>query len=105
MPKGRRVVLTASSWQARAGTAGLLGGRGGRRAERGESGVAAGAHRQRVGDVGRGAVLLDPVAVDGVPAGVQHAPSAGATDPVTPPSHGTFTAARGGVYLWHVPTA
>ncbi|MEH0589838.1 hypothetical protein QA942_39735 [Streptomyces sp. B21-106] len=50
-------------------------------------------------------MLLDPVAVDGVPAGVQHAPSAGATDPVTPPSHGTFTAARGGVYLWHVPTA
>ncbi|MFJ6709305.1 MULTISPECIES: hypothetical protein [unclassified Streptomyces] len=49
--------------------------------------------------------LVGSVAVDGLPDGVQHAPSAGATDPVTAPSHGTFPAARGGVYLWHVPGA
>lgn len=49
--------------------------------------------------------LVGSVPVDGLPDGVQHAPSAGATDPLTTPSDGTFAAARGGIYLWHVPTA
>ncbi|GHI98142.1 hypothetical protein TPA0906_00080 [Streptomyces olivaceus] len=51
-----------------------------------------------------GKSLVGSVAVDGLPDGVQRAPSAGATDPVTAPSDGTFPAAHGGVYLWHVPT-
>ncbi|MFJ3183936.1 hypothetical protein ACIPJN_36875 [Streptomyces sp. NPDC086796] len=46
------------------------------------------------------------VAVDGLglPDGVQRAPPAKTTDPVTAPSDGTSTPAHGGVRLWHVPT-
>lgn len=55
-------------------------------------------------DAGTYKSLVGSVAVGGLPDGVQHAPSAGATDPVVPPSDGTFTAARGGVYVWHDPT-
>ncbi|MFF8575494.1 hypothetical protein ACF06L_30155 [Streptomyces sp. NPDC015408] len=46
-----------------------------------------------------GKSLLGSMAVAGLPDGVQRAPSAGATEPVTAPSHGTFPAARGGIYL------
>ncbi|MFI8177980.1 hypothetical protein ACIF6H_32320 [Streptomyces microflavus] len=55
-------------------------------------------------DAGTYESLVGSEAVDGLPDGVPHAPSAGATDPVTARSDGTFTAARGVVYLWHVPT-
>jgi hypothetical protein len=51
-------------------------------------------------DSGRFKFLAGSVPVLGLPDGVEHAPSAGATDPVTAPTEGSFTAARGGWYRW-----
>lgn len=44
--------------------------------------------------------LAGSLPVLGLPDGVEHAPSAGATDPVAPPFGATFTASRGGWYRW-----
>ncbi|MEV5774281.1 hypothetical protein AB0L49_23975 [Streptomyces antimycoticus] len=55
-------------------------------------------------DAGTHKSLVGSVVVHGLPEGAQRAPSAGATDLVAAPSQGTFTAGRGGVYLWHDPT-
>ncbi|MFF5019033.1 hypothetical protein [Streptomyces sp. NPDC001165] len=52
-------------------------------------------------DAGTYKSTANSVAVLGLPDGVQRAPSADATDPVVAPSHGSFTAARGGLYVWH----
>ncbi|MFJ8787552.1 hypothetical protein [Streptomyces sp. NPDC102476] len=56
-------------------------------------------------DTGTHTFLVGSVAVPGLPDGVHRAPSADATDPVDAPSHGMFTAARGGLYVWHAPSA
>jgi hypothetical protein len=44
--------------------------------------------------------LVGSVAVHGLPDGVRHAPSAEPADQV-----GSFIAARGGMYVWYVPTS
>ncbi|MFJ2627725.1 hypothetical protein ACIO6T_31065 [Streptomyces sp. NPDC087532] len=54
-------------------------------------------------DAGTYKSIVSSVAVLGLPDGVQRAPSAGATNRA--PLHGSFTAARGGLYVWHDPSA
>lgn len=56
-------------------------------------------------DSGRFNFLAGSVPVLGLPDGVEYAPSAGATDPVTAPVDGSFTASRGGWYRWFDPSA
>ncbi|MFE7442397.1 hypothetical protein ACFU7X_18320 [Streptomyces chartreusis] len=51
-------------------------------------------------DSGRFKFLAGSVPVLGLPDGVEYAPSAGATDPITTPVDGSFTASRGGWYRW-----
>ncbi|MDX2697148.1 hypothetical protein [Streptomyces ipomoeae] len=51
-------------------------------------------------DSGRFKFLAGSVAVLGLPDGVEYAPSAGTTDPITAPVDGSFTASRGGWYRW-----
>jgi hypothetical protein len=56
-------------------------------------------------DAGTYKSLVGSVPVLGLPDGVQHAPSAGETGPLDAPSTGSFTAARGGVYVWFDPAS
>ncbi|MFM9452480.1 hypothetical protein [Streptomyces europaeiscabiei] len=51
-------------------------------------------------DSGKHSFLAGATTVPGLPAGAGRAPSADATDPVTAPTEGVFTAARGGLYQW-----